>query len=170
MKPNRFEKKEWLFAVFKIHCGCLGSWNPSSWKTTARCFYMDKPCLPMAHWAKASASTKRRYWPFVRGIHRSPVNSPHKVQRRGALMYSLICAWINGWVNNREAGGFKSHRTHYDVIVMNDIELVLPNYSALSPWRIAIPIHHILTLLRHFSMISKYCCVPGCLQASRWLK
>ena len=36
-----------------------------------------------------------RYWPFVRGIHRSPVNSPHKGQWRGALMFSLICAWIN---------------------------------------------------------------------------
>ena len=33
-----------------------------------------------------------RYWPFVRGIHRSPVNSPHKDQWRGALMFSLICA------------------------------------------------------------------------------
>ena len=31
-----------------------------------------------------------RYWPFVRGIHRSPVNSPHKGQWRGALMLSLI--------------------------------------------------------------------------------
>ena len=33
-----------------------------------------------------------RYGPFVRGIHRSPVNSPHKGQWRGALMFSLICA------------------------------------------------------------------------------
>ena len=38
-----------------------------------------------------------RYWPFVRGIHRSPVDSPHKGQRRRALMFSLICAWTNGW-------------------------------------------------------------------------
>ena len=45
-----------------------------------------------------------RYWPFVRGIHRSPVNSPHKGQWRGALMFSLICVWINGWENNRELG------------------------------------------------------------------
>ena len=45
-----------------------------------------------------------RYWPFVRGIHRSPVNSPHKGQWRGALMFSLICAWTNGWANNRNAG------------------------------------------------------------------
>ena len=38
------------------------------------------------------------------GIHRSPVNSPHTGQWRGALMFSLIYAWINGWVNNHEAG------------------------------------------------------------------
>ena len=42
-----------------------------------------------------------RYWPFVRGIHRSPVNSPHKGQGRGALMFSLICAWIKGWTMAR---------------------------------------------------------------------
>ena len=60
-----------------------------------------------------------RYWPFVRGIHRSPVNSPHKGQWRGALMFSLICARINGWVNNREAGDLRRHRAHYDVIVMS---------------------------------------------------
>ena len=35
-----------------------------------------------------------RNWPFVRGIHRSPVNSPHKDQWRGALMFSLICHQI----------------------------------------------------------------------------
>ena len=59
-----------------------------------------------------------RYWPFVRGSHRSPVNSPHKGQWRGALMFTLICARINGWVNNREAGDLRCHRAHYDVIVM----------------------------------------------------
>ena len=32
--------------------------------------------------------------PFVRGIHRWPVNSPHKGQWRGALVFSLIYAWI----------------------------------------------------------------------------
>ena len=47
-----------------------------------------------------------------------PVNSPHKGQWRGALMFSVICVWINGWVNNREAGDFRRYRTHYDVIVM----------------------------------------------------
>ena len=59
-----------------------------------------------------------RYWPFARGIHRSPVNSQHKGQWREALMFSLICAWINGWVNNREPGDLRRHRLHYDVTVM----------------------------------------------------
>ena len=59
-----------------------------------------------------------RYWPFARGIHRSPVNSSNKSQWRGALMYSLICAWINAWVNNREAGDLRRYRAHYDVTVM----------------------------------------------------
>ena len=31
---------------------------------------------------------------------------------------SLICVWINGWVNSREAGDLRRYRTHYDVIVM----------------------------------------------------
>ena len=59
-----------------------------------------------------------RNWTFVRGIHRSPVNSPHKGQWRGALMFSLTCDWINDWVNNREAGDFRRYRAHYDVILM----------------------------------------------------
>ena len=59
-----------------------------------------------------------RNWPFVRGIHRSPVNSPHKGQWRGALMISMICVWINDWVNNREAGDLRRYRAHHDVIVM----------------------------------------------------
>ena len=60
-----------------------------------------------------------RYWPFVRGIHRVPVNSPHKGQWRGALMFSLICAWIHGWVNNHEAGDLRRHHAHYDVTRIN---------------------------------------------------
>ena len=59
-----------------------------------------------------------RYWPFVRGIHRSPVNSPHNGQWRGALMFFSICVWINGWVYNREAGDLRRYRAHYDVTVM----------------------------------------------------
>ena len=54
----------------------------------------------------------------LRGIHRSPVNSPHKGQWRGALMFSLICVRINGWVNIRDAGDLRRRPAHYNVIVM----------------------------------------------------
>ena len=59
-----------------------------------------------------------RYWPFVWGIHRSPVNFPHKGQWRGAMIFSLICVWINGWINNREVGDLRRYRAHTDVTVM----------------------------------------------------
>ena len=67
-----------------------------------------------------------RYWPFVWGIHRSPVNSPHKGQWRRALMFPLICVGINGWVNNRKAGDLRRYRAHYDVIVMKH-HIVIPH-------------------------------------------
>ena len=65
--------------------------------------------------------------------HRSPVNSPHKGQWRGALMFSSICAWMNGWVNNREAGYLRRHRDHYDVTVMTMTWLTLYVYKIRWP-------------------------------------
>ena len=59
-----------------------------------------------------------RYWPFERGIHRLPANSPHKDQWRRALMFSLICAWINTWVHNCKAADLRCHHVHYGVTVM----------------------------------------------------
>ena len=47
-----------------------------------------------------------------------PVNSPHKGQWRGAMMFSLIYAWKNDWANNREAGDLRRYRGHYDITVM----------------------------------------------------
>ena len=60
-----------------------------------------------------------RHWPFVWGIHGSPGNSPHKGQWRGTLMFSLICVWTSGWLNNRHASDLRRHRSHYDVTVMS---------------------------------------------------
>ena len=68
------------------------------------------------------------YWPFLRGIHRSPVKSPHKGQWRGALKFSLICFGLNGWINNRKAGDMRRYRAHYDVTMMSP-GWVLPSVS-----------------------------------------
>ena len=82
-----------------------------------------------------------RNWPFVRGIHRSPVNSPHKGQWRGALMFSLICVWINDWVNNREDGDLRSYRAHYDVIVMVLMQWQWSNLKSYG-WNRSLSLHN----------------------------
>ena len=70
-----------------------------------------------------------RYWPFAREIHQSPVNSPHKGQWRGALIF-FICIWMNVWVNNRDAGDLRRHRAHHDVTVMTKV-----SWNRLQTWR-----------------------------------
>ena len=44
-----------------------------------------------------------------------PVKSPHKGPWRRALMFSFICVWINGWVNNRKAGDLSPLWRHRNV-------------------------------------------------------
>ena len=56
----------------------------------------------------------------------SQVNSPRKGQWRGALVFSLICAWLNSWVNTCKAGNLKCHCAHYDVTVMS--------WAYTAPW------------------------------------
>ena len=63
----------------------------------------------------------QHYWPFLRGIHWSPVDPPQKGQLHGAFMFSMMCAWTSGWANNRDAGDVRYQCTHYDVTVMKSI-------------------------------------------------
>ena len=122
-----------------IALGILKIWFPKChpWSLISLCIKKENKCNPVLYWLWSSivgfaAYTQGRrlhndvikrkhfprYWPFVRGIHRSPVNSSHKGQWRGALMYSLVCVWINGWVNNREDGDLRPYSVHHDVTVM----------------------------------------------------
>ena len=64
-----------------------------------------------------------------------PLQRPYKGQWHGALVFSLICPWLNGWVNNREAGDLRCHRAHYDVIVMI-ASCCLPPRALKSIWAI----------------------------------
>ena len=67
----------------------------------------------------------------MRGNQRWPLNSPHKGQYCGALMYPLICAWTNDGVNNWAIGDLRRHRAHYDVIVMVFHSLIIITFYSL---------------------------------------
>ena len=67
---------------------------------------------------------------------RSPVNSHHKGQWRGSLMFSLIRSWANGWANHRAADDLKLHCTHYDGSVMIFMySLLCPSLSKYVDYR-----------------------------------
>ena len=103
------------------HCWAMGYCSVRKVEGSGRVIIWKRRKMGANHLSKHDDVIKwkhfPRFWPFVRGIHRLPVNSPHKGQWRGAFMFSLICAWSNGWVNNVEAGDLRPHRAHDDVIV-----------------------------------------------------
>ena len=135
------------------------------------------------HWTAATVETFHhddviawnnfpRYWPFVQGIHQSPVNSSHKGQWRRALMFSLICASTNSWANNGDASDLRCYRAHYDVIVMGKawktllsnsqyysitdglaMEVTMPSAATLSK-----PQHHKIS---HYSPLNYLCQLPN---------
>ena len=79
------------------------------------------PCFQSHHLHQYNPCFQSHHLHQYNPCFRSPGNSPHKGQWRGALIFSLICTWINGWVNNREAGDLRRHRAHHDVTVMINI-------------------------------------------------
>ena len=129
---KKHESSAPLAFVREIHRGPVNS--PHKWPVTRKMFPCDDVIMcdlkewfdlifcfidtGAITWWRHKMETLPRYQPFVRGIHRLPMNSPHKGQWRRALMFCLICAWTNGWVNNRDVGDLRRHRAHYDVTVM----------------------------------------------------
>ena len=92
----------------------------------------------------------------VRGIHLSPVNSPHKGQWRRALMFSLICAWIYAWINNREAGDLRRRRAHYDVIVIISLPQLWSRVTWLALWLLCIGFVSTDVTLKDLDIIFQY--------------
>ena len=100
--------------------------------------------------------------------HLCGVNSPHKGQWRGALMFSLICGRINVWVNNGEAGDLRRHRAHYYVTVMEWYLMVLNSkmlvkYSLLSVSILSIIFHTVYgTVCIQHTHLPYYDCENAC--------
>ena len=88
-----------------MHRTCHGLWN-------------DKFRKYRITWWRHQMGTFSALLAFCAGNSPVPVNSPHKGQWLGALMFPLICAWVHGCANNREADDSRCHSAHYDVTVM----------------------------------------------------
>ena len=67
------------------------------------------------------------------GVNWSLVNSPHKGQWCGALMFSLISTWTNRWVNNRDAADLRCHWAHHDVTVPEHLQTQCPQCHGWFP-------------------------------------
>ena len=97
-----------------------------AWDT---CCWHQSP--PLCQWTGSSLAQAIAGY-FINDFSGTTVNSPHKGRWCGTLMFYLICMWIRGWVNNHEAGDFRLHHGHYDVIVMGFVhEGIIENKSAL---------------------------------------
>ena len=104
---NACANNEWNRLSWK-NCGIeLNQWKKDKWTNM---WTNNSTVFLYNAWWRHQMETFSHYWPFVRGIHRSPVNSPHNGQWRWALMFCLIYVWINSWVNNREAGDLRRYR------------------------------------------------------------
>ena len=132
-----FSFSSWVYIVAHVFLGItLGTSLSLTWLLKDVLFsslktrhprYIFSPVMSISVWSMRSWWTVLEYydditkckhfpyyWPFVRGLHRWQVNSPHKGQWCGVLMFPLISAWIK----NHEVGGLRCHRAHYDFILM----------------------------------------------------
>ena len=103
-----------------------------SWCWWIQCFF--KCCYLICPWSWLVSSWNHQMEAFsaslaiCEGIHRSPVNSPHKGQWRGSVIFSLICARTNVWTNHWDTSVLRRHRVHYDVTVMLHTKSLSPNF------------------------------------------
>ena len=114
-----------------------GHWCVKRFHALKKGQWCGKRCHVMAQsWSSLDDVIKwknfPRYWLFVRGEstgHRE--DSPHEGQWREALVFSLICAWPNGWANNRNAGDLRRDRANYDVTVILSVQMAFSFYAIL---------------------------------------
>ena len=83
------------------------------------------------------------YGPFVRRIHRLPVDSPHEARCRESLIFCLIGTWTNGWANNQDAGDLRRHCVHYGVAVV-EFWVKINNNKLQEKQQIANHVHNLM--------------------------
>ena len=113
-----------MWKAFQCHYVSMTCWvlrhTSLRYRMRTICFLIKPVCRHYGgySWWRHQMETFSALPAICAGNSPAPVNSQHKGQWRGALMFSLISVWIIGWVNNRAAGDLRRYRAHYDVIVM----------------------------------------------------
>ena len=97
----------WPF-VGKINCSPVYFPHKGPWMRSFEVSFVDSLKIHENSYLPESHEDVIKWW-----------ISPHKGQWRGAWIFSLICAWTNGWANNRDAGDFRCHRAHYAITLMD---------------------------------------------------
>ena len=138
-KPFRLNVTElclrckWSF-VQRIHCCILALWCLEMFHhknmVFTNCMFANTIFLAMKHFKTQTDSDKfdKMCWNYF-GIMGKPcfflsfhieISAFHDdvIKWKYFLIFSLICAWMNGWDNHREAGDFRRHRAYYDGTVM----------------------------------------------------
>ena len=110
------------YKMYQMHAW-LTIYNTEQKLCTRLAVFMCFSTVVVRTWWRHQMETFSALLAICAGNSPVPVNSPHKGQWRGALMFSLICAWISGWVNNRGAGDSRRNHAHNDVIVMKRLSL-----------------------------------------------
>ena len=96
--------------------------SPHKWPATWKMFPFDDVIIVLCHggspWWRHQMETFSALLAFSAG--NSPVTGEFPAQRpvTRSFEFSLICAWIDNWANNGDAGDLRRHRANYDVIVM----------------------------------------------------
>ena len=137
------------------------------WALMAMYLHNTAPLVTLADtWWRHQMEAFSALLALCAGNSPSPVNSQQKDQWRGALMFSLICAWINGWINNCKAVDVRCHSAHYDVTVMRPAMNYGHGYIIATIWNYAVSILCTCSVFEK----SRFYCLKFCrVQHNQWL-
>ena len=115
------------------HVSKRGHWNPTwdrfVYTNTMSCFQII--LTSFTTWWRHQMETSSALLTLCAGNSPVTVEFPLTKTSHAELWCFFIFAWINSWINNREAGDLRRHRAHYDVIVLIRWTLLLPQLKPL---------------------------------------
>ena len=113
----RIKRSFWQERIFQLCYTQIKNRSWTAWHHIFNCLWV--PNITHAWWRRQMETFSAL---LAHCAGNSPITGEFPSQRpvTSSLMFSLISAWTNGWVNNRNAGDLRHHRAHYDVTVMDN--------------------------------------------------